>query len=388
MAFSFPHLYQAYLSACKGHLKRPNVIRFCFYLERELLNLESEIAKRTYRPRKKKEFWVHDPKQRKIYESHFRDRVVHHAICNVLVPKFERRSLPVSYACRKSFGNLKALNKLRREIQRMEDSGKNPWILKVDIKKYFDSVPHERLFHLIARDADTEEMNWICERVVESHHVNPRKGLPIGNLTSQVFANLYLNELDHFLVHKLGFKRCFRFMDDIVILHDNPEDLKELLKKLQHFCRSQLDLEIHPNKIFLRPVHRGIEFLGFHVNSHRRIIKPSNMARIKRRLKRLDGRLKTGKESPQRIRRRLISWMGYAIHGQVKFQLAHLTEWAKTHLSDGMALICQSVFARPSKDQLSLKSKPQQSTEKIAHSVSYQSPLRHMRYSNQNPSFF
>lgn len=203
MEFLFPRLHQAYLKAREGHLKRPSVIRFHFYLERELLNLESEIAKRSYRPRRRKEFWVHDPKQRKIFESHFRDRVVHHSICNVLNPKFERRSLPVSYACRKGFGNLKALNKFRKEIQRMEDSGRNPWVLKIDIRKYFDSVPHEKLLRLITRDAKTDEMNWICERVVKSHLDHTGKGLPIGNLISQVFANLYLNELDHFIVHKL-----------------------------------------------------------------------------------------------------------------------------------------------------------------------------------------
>ena len=230
-------------------------------------------------------------------------------------------------------------------------------------------------------------MNWICERVVKSHLDHTGKGLPIGNLTSQVFANLYLNELDHFIVHKLRFKRCFRFMDDIVVLHDNPEDLKQLLEKLHIFCRSQLDLEIHPNKIFLRPIHQGIEFLGFHVNSRRRVIKPSNMARIKRRLKRLDHRLKTGKEPTKRIRRRLISWMGYATHGQVRFQLAQLTNWTKMCLSNAMAEVCQSVFVRPSKAQ-SLEPMPPQLDAQSVHSVSYQSLSRLVRYTNQNPSFF
>lgn len=375
MLSSFTALLAAYRKAREGHLGRSPVLRFSFYLERELVLLENEITRRAYRPRKKKEFFVHEPKQRKIYESHFRDRVVHHALCAVLNPRFEKRSLPVSYACRKGFGNLRALDKLRRRLMDMEEAGMAPWILKIDIRKYFDSVPHDHLVRLIARDAPTEISLWLADLIVRSHHSSPGRGLPIGNLTSQIFANLYLNELDHFIVHRRGFKHCFRFMDDIVILHDNQDDLNRLLSEIQHFCQETLSIQVHPQKIFLRPARKGVEFLGFAVTNRKRTVKPSNMARIKRRLHRLDRKLRAGKESLARIERRLKSWRAYARHGQVRYQLDHLAGWSE-RLSPEMSRTCLAVFSPPS-EAPSPESAPTQPDGKTAHSVSYQSPSDH-----------
>jgi RNA-directed DNA polymerase len=373
MVGAFSHLNQSFKEAAKGHMTCRPILRFLFYKERELVNLSREIHQKTYRPRPKRPFIVFEPKQRKIYESHFRDRVVHHAICFLLNPSFERRSLPKSYACRKGYGNLKALDQLRKAIQRFNDRGEQAWVLKIDIKKYFDSIPHPKLLKLIQRDCNDPLTMWMVQRVVDSYHAKPDRGLPIGNLTSQVFANLYLNELDWLVVQKNGFKNLFRFMDDLVILDASKERLEALLKKIHDYCHTELGLTVHPDKIRLVPAHKSFEFLGFKITGTRRTLKPANVARIKKRLRKFSKALRFKSQSPEKIRQRIQSWLGYACHGQIQKQLRDLTKWLDEFDPD-LALICRQVFWPPSEER-KLAPAPTQPAEKTVHSVSYQSPL-------------
>lgn len=373
MVGSFLHLNQSFKEAAKGHMTCRPIQRFSFYKERELVKLSKEIYEKTYRPRPKRPFIVFEPKQRKIFESHFRDRVVHHAICFLLNPYFERRSLPKSYACRKGYGNLKALDQLRKAIQRMNDRGENAWVLKIDIKKYFDSIPHQKMLKLIQRDCTDPLTMWMVQRVIDSYHASPDRGLPIGNLTSQVFANLYLNELDWLVVQHSGFKNLFRFMDDLVILDVSKDRLEDLLKKIQDYCHSELGLTVHPDKIRLVPTQKSFEFLGFKITGTRRTIKPTNVARIKRRLRKLSKALKLKSQSPEKIHQRIQSWWGYACHGQIQRQLRDLTNWLQEFDPD-LALICQQVFWPPAKER-KLAPAQTQPAEKTAHSVLYQSLL-------------
>lgn len=342
MISTFTHLYESYKKASQGHHTSRPIQRFSFYLERELVLLQNDLHYRTYKPRAKRPFIVFEPKQRKIFESHFRDRVVHHALCSVVNPRFERRSLPKSYACRKGYGNLIALNNLRKTLNRLEDSGKRPWLLKIDIRKYFDSIPQDKLLSLIQRDTQDSEALWLAEKIISSYESTPGRGLPIGNLTSQIFANLYLNELDHYIVHKQKFKHLFRFMDDLIIVDTDQQRLKVLLGKIQYFCTNELGLEVHPNKIFLCEAQKGVEFLGFHIRQSKRTIKPANMARIKKRLRKLSRLLKNKAQTPEKIRQRIASWRGYALHGQVRFQLEHLISWCA--FDPELQRICQNVF--------------------------------------------
>lgn len=373
MVGSFLHLNQSFQEAAKGHRTRGPIQRFTFYKERELVNLSREICEGKYRPRPKRPFVVFEPKQRKIFESHFRDRVVHHAIYSLLNPHFERRSLPKSYACRKGFGNLRALNQLRKSIQQLDDQRENAWVLKIDIKKYFDSIPHHKLLSLIQRDCDDPQLMWLIQRVIDSYHAQPGRGLPIGNLTSQVFANLYLNELDWLVVQRSGYKNLFRFMDDLVILDTSRERLVDLLGKIQDYCHSDLELTVHPDKIRLLPIRKSFEFLGFKITGTIRTIKPANMARIKKRLRKLSRSLKLNSQTPEKIRQRIQSWWGYACHGQVQKQLLELTDWLQgADLS--LALICQQIFWPPAKERKPARERRQQDG-KTAHSVFYQSLL-------------
>lgn len=370
---SFLHLNQSFKEASKGHMTCRPIQRFLFYKERELVSLSREINFKKYRPRPKKPFIVFEPKQRKIFESHFRDRVVHHAVCFLLTPDFERRSLPKSYACRKGYGNLKALNHLRKAIQRFNDRGEEAWVLKIDIKKYFDSVPHEKLLNLIKKDCQDPLTMWVTKQVIDSYHATPQRGLPIGNLTSQVFANLYLGELDWRIVQQWGFKNLFRFMDDLVILDASKERLEALLEKINACCQSELELTVHPDKIRLVPAQKGFEFLGFKITGTRRTIKAPNIARIKKRLRKLSKALKLKSQSPEMIHQRIQSWWGYACHGQVQRQLRELTTWAH-EFDPELAAICRNVFWPPLKEQRPALV-PTLPTEKTAHTVLYRSLL-------------
>jgi RNA-directed DNA polymerase len=374
MTFSFLDLHHSYRKASQKHKKKASVSRFWFYLERELLTLCKEIEDERYFPKPKKEFLVKEPKPRKIFESHFRDRVIHHAVYRKLNPKFERRSLPKSFACRKGFGNLKALKGVEKTFQRLSESSGNIWILKLDIKKYFDSICHKKLLELIKRDIqEGDPLIWVIERIIKSHEVTPRKGLPIGNLTSQIFANLYLNELDHYVVHHLRFPHFFRFMDDFIIISTNKTSLENLLIKIHQFCFEKLDLVVHPNKIKLVPMNHSFEFLGFQINSFKRSIKTANIVRIKRRLKKFSKHIEKNLISSKKIHESLTSWLGYARHGHVEKQLKQIYDGTHS-LHPKLRAICYSAFWPHVTEPIHVQEQ-KQLNEKTFHNVGYRSPL-------------
>ena len=199
-----------------------------------------------------------------------------------------------------------------------------------------------------------------------------RAVVPKGQMTP-LFANLYLGELDWLVVQHCGFINLFRFMDDLVILDKSKDRLEDLLNEIQDYCHSELGLTVHPNKIRLVPARKSFEFLGFKITGTRRTIKPTNVARIKRRLRKLSKALKLKSQSPEKIRQRIQSWWGYACHGQIQKQLRDLTNWLQEFDPD-LSLICQEVFWPPSEER-KLAPTRTQSNEKTAHSVSYQSLL-------------
>lgn len=344
----FTHLHHSYRKARKGHRRDRRVMRFDFYLERELVKLSEEIEGKSYRPRPRRGFVVTEPKSRKIYESDFRDRVVHHALCSIIEPRFERRFLPVSYACRKGKGNLAALDRARRSLRSLQEKHGVVYGLKVDVRKYYDSISHETLLTLIGRDVPELELYRLADIIVRSHDPKHQgHGLPIGNLTSQVFANLYLHELDFHLVHRLGFKHCFRFMDDILVLHPDRERLQLLIEEINSFLAG-IGLVLHPDKIWLRDMDQGLEMLGYRMTTRKRVVKAANIARIKRRLVRLCGLYARNPRTKEKyVRASLESWRGFACHGQTRSQLRHLWSWVGTLGHYRFQRLVASVFLNP-----------------------------------------
>ncbi len=345
--FTFPNLHQAFLKAREGHRTRPFLRRFEFYLERELTALERELATRSYRPRPRHAFAINEPKHRIIYASHFRDRVVHHLLCAVLEPRFEKRFLPVSYACRPGKGNIKAVEDFRDKAARMEcrRPGRPLYTLKLDVRKYFDSIPHAKLIELVDRDAPEEELRWLMRVVIRSHETSPGKGLPIGNLTSQVFANLYLHELDFHLVHRLGVKEFLRYMDDLVVLGTDAGRLKSLIPRINGFLRSELDLRLHPDKTYLADMSQGVEFLGYHITLRRCVLKRANVARFKRRLRRFS-KSQDALADPKSLALRIRAWCAFTEHAQSRRQLLEIQQWVDRLGNESLSRIVRNELSR------------------------------------------
>ena len=242
-----------------------------------------ELLSETYLPRALSTFVIRDPKTRKIRKSHFRDRVVHHAICNVLEPIFEKRFIYDSFANRKGKGALEALKRFDKfKLKVSRNNTRNCYVLKADIKHYFDTVSHDALIAILQKKVNDPKLIFLINKVLKNHSENV--GMPLGNMTSQFFANVYLNELDQFVKHELKAKYYIRYVDDFVILHNNPDDLKYYKEKIDLFLKERLQLELHPNKSKILLLRRGIPFLGFRNFFYHRLLSKANILNMRRNI--------------------------------------------------------------------------------------------------------
>ena len=272
---SFDNLYQAYRKAIRGKRERPDVARFMFNAESELFTLQHELCHKTYRPGAYHTFYIYEGKQRLISAAPFRDRVVHHALCNVLEPIFEPRFISDLYSNRKGKGQHQAVRRAQQFSRRF------PYILKCDIKKYFPTIDHECLKAFLRRKIKCRETLWLADMIIdcsnpqinvcdyfpEDHLFTPfqrRKGLPIGNQTSQFFANVYLDPLDHFIKEQLHIKGYVRYVDDFLLFADTKARLWQWNKAVITFLE-QLRLCLKPHGTILYRVKDSFPFLGYRV---------------------------------------------------------------------------------------------------------------------------
>lgn len=289
--FTFENLHSAYID-CKKR-KNPTFYhqKFAYDLEKNLFLLETELRNRTYQPQRSIAFVVSKSKTREIFAADFRDRVIHHLLYNYLTPIFEPRFIYDSWACRPKKGTHQAMLRIQH-FQRLitkNTSANKVLYLKMDIKSFFTSIDKEILYSLIERKVKREEILWLCKVNIfhdcardippriqsqaslfdslppdKSLFTVPRgKGLPIGNLTSQFFANVYLNELDAFVKHTLKIKYYVRYVDDFVMMHESIDELKRYEREITAFLLDRLKLIIHPKKVFIRPISDGIDFVGY-----------------------------------------------------------------------------------------------------------------------------
>jgi hypothetical protein len=319
---SFPNLLRAALQARRGKRSRPNVEAFHFDLERELLRLRDELAGGTYRPGPYRTFTIREPKPRLISAAPYRDRVVHHALVNVLEPIFERSFLHDSYACRQGKGTHAAVRRCRELARRYR------YAWKADIRKFFPSIDHEVLKGLLARKVKGPRVLALAGLIID--HSNPqeeagayfagddlftparrRRGLPIGNQTSQFFGNVVLDPLDHFVKDRLGVGGYLRYCDDFVAFADGPRPLAELRRRVADFLAG-LRLRLHPAKDQVFPTRQGTPFLGYRVFRTHLGLAKANVFRFRRRLRRLQ-RLYAGRRIDwSDVVPRVVSWLGHA----------------------------------------------------------------------------
>ena len=265
---------------------------------------------------------MRDKKKRKICKSQFRDRVVHHALVRVLEPIYDKIFVQDSYANRKGKGNLKAIQRFYKYLGKVSRNGKiNGWFnnnqvkgycLKADIKHYFEEVNHEVLLNIFKRKITDSKFIWLISKIIEncldSKPGVPQKGMPLGNLTSQFFANIYLNELDYFVKHKLKAKYYIRYVDDFVILHNSKEQLCLWKEEINNFLAYKLKLELHPDKSNIVPLSKGIDFLGFRNFYHYKLLRKRNIRKIKFKIK----TYKEGKITKEKFQEIFQGWQAYA----------------------------------------------------------------------------
>ncbi len=328
----FDNLYLAFKKAAKGKRGQPQVATFEFYLEGNLLQLQEELETQTYRPGPYTSFYIRDPKLRLISAAPFRDRVVHHALCNVIEPLFERTFIGDSYANRKGKGTHAALDRAQAFARRF------PYVLQCDIRQFFPSVDHAVLQTLLARKIGDEPTLWLCHQILNSgagvlkdeyemvyfpgddadevHRtfaaLRPR-GLPIGNLTSQFWANVYLNELDQFIKRELHAPAFCRYVDDFLLFSEDKHQLwawKDALRtKLQ-----TLRLTLHEGSSTVFPISNGIPFLGFRLYPTHRRLKRKNGVAFQRRFKHLREQYAQGRISLDDLDRSVQGWVAHVQH--------------------------------------------------------------------------
>ncbi len=321
----FENLLASAYRARRGKRYRRDVAAFHFDLEPELLTLREELATRTYQPGAYRAFYINDPKRRLISAAPYRDRVVHHALCRIIEPIFERGFVHDSYANRVGKGTHAALDRATHFARRYR------YALKCDIEKYFPTIDHAILLDRIARKIKCRDTLWLIDRIVANSNPQEevaryfpgddlftpgerRRGIPIGNLTSQFFANVYLDGLDHFIQESLGQPAYVRFADDFAIFAERREALRSLLPELQDYLDG-LRLRLHPAKCHIVPVRDGVPFLGWQVFPDHRRLRRRTGVRFQRKLRELTRGHATGRIPLDRVRASVMSWIGHLKHG-------------------------------------------------------------------------
>lgn len=324
---TFDNLYLAFRKAAKGKRKNAEVASFEMMVDDNLFTLQEELINQVYQPGQYHSFTIHDPKRRVISAAPFRDRVVHHALCNIIEPIFERTFIGDSYANRKWKGNHLALE--RAQIH----SRQFVYVLQCDIRQYFASIDHQLLLGILNKKIGDNKTIWLChqiihsgERILSSEYdmhffphddlfatIRPR-GLPIGNLTSQFWGNVYLNELDQFIKRNLHCNAYLRYVDDFLLFSNSKQQLwnwrKAIISKLQ-----DLRLSLHENSSTVYPVKNGIPFLGFRIYPEYRRIKRRNVIAFQRRFRKAREAYKEGQISLDELSTKVQGWVAHAQHG-------------------------------------------------------------------------
>ncbi len=322
---SFENLVLAAQKAQKSKRFRPNILAFNDNLERELIQLQKELLSQTYQTGAYRTFHITDPKSRLISAPPYRDRVVHHALCNIIAPIFEKAFIADSYANRCNFGTHKALTKFTHFTRNSE------YILQCDISKYFPSIDHEILKSIIHSKIKCPDTLWLVDQIIDRSNpqelilerfpnddlltpIERRKGLPLGNLTSQLFANIYLNELDQFIKHQLKAQKYIRYLDDFAIFANDYSFLHTAKLAISNFLIN-LRLKLHPIKTQLFATNHGVNFVGFRIlPTHTRVLA-KNIQRGKKRIRRLQNSVNQGTISTNKLIASCQAWRGHLQHG-------------------------------------------------------------------------
>lgn len=310
-ATELPALLAATRRAAQGKRQRPEVARFLMDAERECLRLQQSLraplgSPAAWRPGPACSFGIRDPKPRRITALPFVDRVVHHALCAVIEPRLERYAISDSYACRVDKGQHAALARAQRFVRACREG----WAFRGDVTAYFASIPHGPLLELLTRRIGDPEIVERLERIVRAYPVASGRGLPIGALTSQHLANMYLGALDHYVKEELGVRHYLRYMDDFLAVGDR-EQMKELRGQVDAYLRERLLLELNPRTSSLLPLRDGVPLLGMRVYAAVIRMRPERWRRFRTKQRAMVEALAAGELEEEEAARRLGSQYGH-----------------------------------------------------------------------------
>jgi retron-type reverse transcriptase len=315
---SFDNLISEFRKARKGK-------NYESELKKNLKGLQNDLINKNYSPYPLKKFIIRDPKTRTIHASIFRDRIVHHAIINILNPIYEKIFICDSFASRKNKGTHNAINRFESFIKKISSNGRliknnfnnnsiQGYVLKADFKRYFNSVNHEVLVSILKKKINDEDLISLIKIVLNNFEISKGIGMPLGNYTSQFFANVYLNELDYYVKHILRVKYYIRYVDDFVILHKNKKRLKYFLEHINNFLPC-LKIKLHPEKTEIHALRNGINFLGYRIFYHYKLLRKRNIRYFMKKLEKNISLYNDKEISEEQFESRINGWLGYAKFG-------------------------------------------------------------------------
>lgn len=329
------NLFSAWEEFKKGKQNKSDVMRFERNLEDNLFQLHEELNTKTYRHQPYHQFHVHDPKFRVVNKATVRDRVVHHLVFRLLEPIFQPTFIYHSYSCQTGKGIHQSVANVSGAIRKVSNNyTRTVWSLKLDIKKFFASVDQDILLRLLFKRVEGGDMRWLLEVIIRSFASDqgPGRGMPIGNLTSQIFANVYLSELDYFIKHQLKVRWYFRYADDFLMLHERRSYLEFLQEPIDVFVQEQLHLLVHPQKIVFRKLNQGIDWLGYVLRPHYRILRTNTKQRMFKKMQSKVAAFNQGQCGDYSLEQTLQSYLGLLSHchgHRLEEQLCNEVWWWK-----------------------------------------------------------
>ena len=306
---TYENLMRAHIQSRKGKGYRKEIILFNLKQEEYIMWLKEQLETGKYKHGGYTVFYITEPKLRKIEKSRYIDRIVHRWYVNSFMEKyFVLQFIQTSYACIKRKGMHKATLDLQKAMKKCKTKWNNYYILKMDIKKYFENINKEIMYKILQRKIKDKKVLWLTKEIIYSNE--GKTGLPIGNYTSQIFANIYLNELDQYLKHKLKCKYYFRYMDDSIILVKTKQEAKQILEKIRGFLKTNLELELNSKTQIFRD-KQGVNFCGYKINEHRLKIRDKGKRKLKKKVKELKYKIKQGEITSKEAKKYLAGHLGY-----------------------------------------------------------------------------
>lgn len=319
---TYEKLMEAHIKSKKGKGYRKEIILFNLKQEEYIMWLYEQLKNKTYQHGGYTEFYVTEPKLRKIEKSRYIDRIVHRwVVDNFLEPAFVPQFIPSSFACLKNKGMHRAAIYVQEKMKHCKRIWEQYYILKMDVAKYFDNINKNILLEILERKIKDRDLLWLIKQILFAQ--KREKGIEIGNYTSQMFANIYLNEVDQYIKHQLKIKYYCRYLDDSIIIVRTKQEAKEALEKIKIFLKERLELELN-KKTQIFKNKQGVNFCGYKINEYRMKLRDKGKRKLKKKVEHLKKEIKIGKITSKEAKKYLSGHMGYIKYANVNNLLEKL----------------------------------------------------------------